>query len=116
MAKYELKLMVGKEIVDGETQFKWETRKLDFIPFVTARKILVESEKIEKLAKETNSQSIVLDKQVELIAEIFDVTTDDIFNGLDAQTAAVTIDDLFMQITGADEQIKKAQQRAKMLK
>lgn len=121
MAIYELELVTGSEIVDGKEKFIKETRKLDFISLAVTRKALIVKNEIEKLsqAKEVDELEI-FDKQVEFVADVFDVTVDAIYNGLNAYTGSLVIKQIFEKILGIEElekeEEKKMAKMAKMLK
>lgn len=118
---YELKLLTKKEIVDGEEQFHYETRKLDFVPLIVTRNALIVKKEIEELAKKDVVDELeIFDKQVAFVADVFKVATDDIYNGLDASTGSLTIKRLFEKILGTEEiekdEEKKMAKLAKLMK
>lgn len=118
---YELKLLTKKEIVDGEEQFHYETRKLDFVPLIVTRNALIVKKEIEELAKKDVVDELeIFDKQVAFVADVFKVSTDDIYNGLDASTGSLTIKRLFEKILGTEEiekdEEKKMAKLAKLMK
>ena len=89
MAIYELKLMKKKEIVDGKEQFEYNTRKLDFVSIKVTRDALKVKAELEKMANEKEPDEVaMLDKQIEFIADVFQVSSDDIKEGKDAATGA----------------------------
>lgn len=118
MALYELKLMKKKEIVDGKEQFEYETRKLDFVSIKVTRDALKVKAELEKMANEKEPDEVaMLEKQIEFVADVFKVTSDDIWNGLDASTGALTIKNIFEKILGVEELEKDEEKKmAKMMK
>lgn len=118
---YELKLLTKKEIVDGEEQFHYETRKLDFVPLIVTRNALIVKKEIEELAKKDVVDELeIFDKQVAFIADVFKVSNEDIYNGLDASTGSLKIKQLFEKILGTEEiekdEEKKMVKLAKLMK
>ncbi|GEM_PF-1921007 len=118
MAIYELKLMKKKEIVDGKEQFEYNTRKLDFVSIKVTRDALKVKAELEKMANEKEPDEVaMLDKQIEFIADVFQVSSDDIWEGLDAATGALKIKNIFEQILGVEELEKEEEKKmAKMMK
>lgn len=118
MAIYELKLMKKKEIVDGKEQFEYETRKLDFVSIRKTHEALKVKAELEKMAKEKEpDENAMLGKQIEFVADIFGVPSDDIWEGMDASIGAVTIKNLFEKILGVEELEKEEEKKmAKMMK
>lgn len=118
MAIYELKLMKKKEIVDGKEQFEYNTRKLDFVSIKVTRDALKVKADLEKMANEKEPDEVaMLDKQIEFIADVFQVSSDDIWEGLDAATGALKIKNIFEQILGVEELEKEEEKKmAKMMK
>ena len=118
MAIYELKLMKKKEIVDGKEQFEYNTRKLDFVSIKVTRDALKVKAELEKMANEKEPDEVaMLDKQIEFIADVFQVSSDDIWEGLDAATGALKIKNIFEPILGVEELEKEEEKKmAKMMK
>ena len=118
MAVYELKLMKKKEIVDGKEQFEYESRKLDFVSIKVTRDALKVKAELEKMANEKEPDEVaMLDKQIEFVADVFHVSSDDIWEGLDASTGALKIKHIFEQILGVEELEKEEEKKmAKMMK
>ncbi|WP_139996263.1 phage tail assembly chaperone G [Kurthia sp. Dielmo] len=118
MAIYELKLMKKKEIVDGKEQFEYESRKLDFVSIKVTRDALKVKAELEKMANEKEPDEVaMLDKQIEFVADVFHVSSDDIWEGLDASTGALKIKHIFEQILGVEELEKEEEKKmAKMMK
>lgn len=118
MAIYELKLMKKKEIVDGKEQFEYNTRKLEFVSIKVTRDALKVKAELEKMANEKEPDEVaMLDKQIEFIADVFQVSSDDIWEGLDAATGALKIKNIFEQILGVEELEKEEEKKmAKMMK
>ncbi|HIX42875.1 MAG TPA: hypothetical protein H9983_06340 [Candidatus Kurthia intestinigallinarum] len=118
MAIYELKLMKKKEIVDGKEQFEYESRKLDFVSIKVTRDALKVKAELEKMANEKEPDEVaMLDKQIEFVADVFHVSSDDIWEGLDAATGALKIKHIFEQILGVEELEKEEEKKmAKMMK
>jgi len=118
MAIYELKLMKKKEIVDGKEQFEYETRKLDFVSIKVTRDALKVKAELDKMANEKEPDEVaMLDKQIEFVADVFQVSSDDIWEGLDASTGALKIKHIFEQILGVEELEKEEEKKmAKMMK
>lgn len=118
MAIYELKLMKKKEIVDGKEQFEYESRKLDFVSIKVTRDALKVKAELEKMANEKEPDEVaMLEKQIEFVADVFHVSSDDIWEGLDAATGALKIKHIFEQILGVEELEKEEEKKmAKMMK
>ena len=118
MAIYELKLMKKKEIVDGKEQFEYESRKLDFVSIKVTRDALKVKAELEKMANEKEPDEVaMLEKQIEFVADVFHVSSDDIWEGMDASIGAVTIKKLFEKILGVEELEKEEEKKmAKMMK
>lgn len=118
MAIYELKLMKKKEIVDGKEQFEYESRKLDFVSIKVTRDALKVKAELEKMANEKEPDEVaMLEKQIEFVADVFQVSSDDIWEGLDASTGALKIKHIFEQILGVEELEKEEEKKmAKMMK
>ncbi|MFD2869892.1 phage tail assembly chaperone G [Kurthia populi] len=118
MAIYELKLMKKKEIVDGKEQFEYESRKLDFVSIKVTRDALKVKAELEKMANEKEPDEVaMLEKQIEFVADVFHVSSDDIWEGLDASTGALKIKHIFEQILGVEELEKEEEKKmAKMMK
>ncbi len=118
MAIYELKLMKKKEIMDGKEQFEYESRKLDFVSIKVTRDALKVKAELEKMANEKEPDEVaMLEKQIEFVADVFHVSSDDIWEGLDASTGALKIKHIFEQILGVEELEKEEEKKmAKMMK
>ena len=75
-------------------------------------------DKIKTMSYEKEPDEVaMLDKQIEFVADVFHVSSDDIWEGLDAATGALKIKHIFEQILGVEELEKEEEKKmAKMMK